>query len=345
MADADWTGGLASNYDYMLAEKPDDPAMRESASIWLYEDNGEFGFPRIGIEGIGAAWENHRYDCNFAFKDGRALIDVRQDAKSHSPIGPDGRPSILGSGGLMFQCIEPFRKWRVTYDGQPMDTTSADIIARKADPSRRTDLRFEVDITMVTPAWVQDNTPEKLAKMTEAERTDAGLMGYGYRMEHLFRGEGTLTIDGQTRPFKASGLRIHRQSVRPLEAFRGHCWQSAVFPDGRAFGYVAYPPVDGEEDTYNDGYLYQGGKWYPARARNIPFMRALVAGGDDVSVELESELGITRIGGVSAFNTFKLDIPELPGFALQQGGARYSWDGQTAFGMLERSTWESQIKT
>ena len=44
-----------------------------------------------------------------------------------------------------------------------------------------------------------------------------------------------------------------------MAAFRGHCWQSAVFPDGRAFGYIAYPlrPDESEEDRYNIGYFYQ----------------------------------------------------------------------------------------
>ena len=31
MTDEEWRGGLAPHYDYMLAERPDDPEMRESA--------------------------------------------------------------------------------------------------------------------------------------------------------------------------------------------------------------------------------------------------------------------------------------------------------------------------
>mgnify|MGYP000732865186 CR=1 FL=1 len=50
----DWTGGLPTDIDYMFPSRPADPEMRESASVWVYEDNGEFGFPRNGIEAIGA---------------------------------------------------------------------------------------------------------------------------------------------------------------------------------------------------------------------------------------------------------------------------------------------------
>jgi hypothetical protein len=196
---------------------------------------------------------------------------------------------------------------------------------------------------MAAPAWVQDNTPEALARMSERERTDAGLMGFGYRMEQLFRGTGTLWIDGKERKFNAVGNRIHRQSVRPLDAFRGHCWQAAVFPDGRAFGYIAYPPAE-DGSTYNEGYIWQDGKWYAATATKIPWLSSLVPSGQDNSLELQSALGTTRIEGLGCLNTFKIGSEgELAGFALNQGGTKYSWDGQTAYGMIERSTWLNKV--
>ena len=347
MDDAAWRGGLAPHYDYMLAEKPGDPAMRESASVWIYEENGEFAFPRNGIEAIGANWDHHRYDCNFAFADGRALYESRFDAQSASPIGADGKPTVLGAAlgpdNLTFECIEPYRRWRVRYSGEPIDTTSADIAAGTVDESRRTSLRYEIDLVMATPAWVQDNTPEALARMTERERGDAASMGLGYRMEHTCRGEGTLWIDGKERKFTAVGNRIHRQSVRPLDAFRGHCWQAAVFPDGRAFGFIAYPPAE-DGSTYNEGYIWQDGVWHSARATRIPWLTDLSPDANDTSLELESDLGLTRIEGLGSLHTYKIGKEgELAGFALNQGGSRYTWDGQTAYGMIERSTWLNKM--
>jgi hypothetical protein len=351
MANSDWYGGLEPELDYMLPGKPDDPEMRESASIWLYEENGEFAFPRNGIEAVGATWENHRYDCNFAFKGGRVLRESTT-GPTHPSLGPDGRNSILGAGGLQFRCIEPFRKWAVSYRGEPYEATVTDQIAGRfgifAGQSQfennaafpRRPVSYDVELTMVTPAWTQDYRQEKLAGMSEAERADAGSMGYGWRVEHLFRGEGTLTIDGQTREFRCNGSRIHRQSVRPMGEFRGHCWQSAVFPDGRAFGFIAYPLRDGEseEDRYNVGYVYHDGKMFPAKARNIAFLRKITPRGDDVAVELESELGTIRIGGETELTTIHLGNPGVNGFNNQQGGVRYDWDGQIAFGMIERSS-------
>ena len=60
--------------------------------------------------------------------------------------------------------------------------------------------------------------------------------------------------------FTGSGLRIRRQGVRRLDGFWGHCWQSALFPSGKAFGYIAYPPRPDGEPTFNEGYVYLGDK-------------------------------------------------------------------------------------
>ena len=108
--------GYRSTLDYMLPEKPSDPEMRESASLWLFEEGGAFGFPRNGLEAVGKVWETHRYDCNFAFAGGRVLRESSRGLTRPS-VGSDGRASILGAGPLVFRCIEPFRKWVVSYDG------------------------------------------------------------------------------------------------------------------------------------------------------------------------------------------------------------------------------------
>lgn len=337
----DWAGGLEPELDgQILPGRPEDPEMRESASIWLFEENGAFAFPRIGLEAQGAVWDRHRYDGNFAFPDGRILRLSKRAPTLPSDTG------VLGAGGLRFECLEPFRKWRVRLDDEAYDSRVEEQIAGRfrvfadseVDPAlRKVPVKFEVEIEMATPGWTQDLRPDKLAGMTEAERTDAGLMGFGWRVEHTYRGEGEFTIDGETRSFRAVGNRIHRQSVRPMGAFRGHCWQAAVFPDGRAFGYCAYPPRE-DGSTYNEGYIYQDGRMYAARATKVPFLRNVMPRGDDVSLELESELGTTRIEGVTTLGTFHVGNPGVNGMTNNQGGARYTWDEQTTYGMIERSS-------
>jgi hypothetical protein len=332
-------GGLTPDHELFFPRQPDDPEMRESTSIWLYEENGAFAFPRVGIEAEAKSWENRRHQGNFAVAGGRVLNGAGI-GHAHSPFGPDGRPTILGAGPIAFRCIEPFRKWEVTYDGLAVDCSIDEMIARSFDPEKKVPVRFAVQLTMVTPCWVQNTPPEMVAKMSPEDAMDAEHMGVGWRLEHLFRAEGEFHLDGKRHDFRGQGSRIKRQSVRPLAGFRGHCWQSAVFPDGRAFGFIAYPPSKDNPKTYFDGYIYQNGKMYPVRPVEIPWLRRVVGEGDDVSLALESELGITRISGRTALSTFRVGHPELVGLTLQQGGTHYTWDGQSAYGMIERSSFE-----
>jgi hypothetical protein len=328
--------GLPLERDFFFAERPQDPEMRESMSVWLFEENGAFAFPRGGVEAEAASWHSRRHQSNFAFANGRVLNGAGR-GPAHPPFGANGQPRILGAGPISFECLELFARWRLRFDGPALDGTVNEQIANALAPDRLTHVRLEAELAMATPAWVQDNTPEAVAKMSPSEAIEAANMGIGWRFEHLFRARGELTIDGATRAFKGQGLRIKRQSVRPLAGFRGHCWQSALFPDGRAFGYIAYPPRE-DGSAYNEGYVYQGGKMHRARAVKIPWLRRIVGSGDDCSLELESALGPTRIAGVSALSTFRVDNPDLPGLDLQQGGVRYEWDGQVAYGMIERSS-------
>lgn len=335
------SGGLALDKDLVLPGQPDHPEMRESVSIWIFEENGAFAFPRMGIEAEASSWDNRRLQANFSLASGRVLNGAGRGA-APSAIGPDGRPTVIGAGALTFRCIEPFRRWAVAFDGPVVDGhISEQIEGRLKTRKPTTNVKLAAEMTMMTPAWVQEVSSDT-AGMSAADAANAQAMGLGYRFEHHFRAQGTWEIDGTKRDFRGVGTRIHRQSIRRLEGFTGHCWLSALFPDGSAFGCLAYPPVPGaSEYSYNDAAIYKSGRLIPARIVKAPFLRRIVFERDDVSVELESELGRTRIEGVTALSTFRVGNPDIGGLNLQQGGARFTWDGQSAYGMVERSSHES----
>jgi hypothetical protein len=318
--------------------------MRDSVSFWVFDDKGELGLPRVGIEALAENWDAHAVQVNVAFPDGR-VYRTREDGPSWSPAGPDGRPTVLGGGPLGFECVREFDTWRMTFAGQLTQTSSADLVAgRKTGPL--VDVAFEVEATLAVPPWVQGALEGRVAD----------LMG-GPRYEQLFRARGTLTVAGDERSFTGTGLRIRRQGVRRLEGFWGHCWQSALFGSGRAFGYIAYPPRPDGEPTFNEGYLFTGdGALVPARVVEAPWLRRLQPLGEDVSVVLETADGPVRIAGETVLSTHDVtdpaDVPEemaallanwtFP--ALQQAGVRYTWDGEQTYGMLERSIPRDQLE-
>jgi hypothetical protein len=152
-------------------------------------------------------------------------------------------------------------------------------------------------------------------------------------------------VRGEEHPFTGSGLRIRRQGVRDITEFWGHAWQSALFPSGRAFGYIAYPPRPDGSESYNEGYLFTGdGELDPAKVRKAPWLRHLVGNGEDVSLELETADGVTRIEAQTVVATYELGLAGYPQFpVLSQCTVHYRWDGEETYGMLERSSMRDKI--
>lgn len=332
-------GTLPLDADFMLesAALPPFDWVREGTSFWLFEENGEFGIPRNGVEAEPWTWANRRYQANFAFRDGRVLQNAGSGAMP-PVINAQGRPAVLGGGPITYECLEPFERWRVAFDGMVVDTHVSEQIAQTVDRQKLAPLKYEFELQMVGPPHEQDISPEKFFTWGKGKQRDACSLGLGWRFEQMLRGEGEVEFDGTRTSAKVVGSRIKRRSVRTDGlSLRGHTWQAVVFPDGRAAGYDARPPHDDGEEPWNEGFIYQNGQMYPAKATKIPWLTQTVARGEDVSFELESELGTTRIEGVTELATFQLSKDHLRGLALSQSGARYTWDGMTSYGMIERS--------
>jgi hypothetical protein len=224
----DLSGGLPETREYVVAERPED-GIRDAVNVWLEEENGEFAM-RIGVEAVGSHWDRHELWLDIAFADGR-LWSRRGDGETHSPYGADGRPTVRGTGPLRFECVEPFRRWTASFDGDVARTSAAEI---RDNPDFKevawSPVTFAIDMAMAAPPWQSGTMTPEAAEALGGKQGDF----MSPRYEQLLRATGTLTIDGETRAFKANGLRIRRTGFRAFAGFSGHCWQSAVFPSGRA---------------------------------------------------------------------------------------------------------------
>lgn len=316
--------------DFPIEGRPEDPTMRDGVNVWFFEENGDFGFPRLAVDAVGPEWDNRMVWSTLVFANRRLLQGV-----NFHPAVPNldasGKPTTLGATALRFQCIDPMRKWHVSYEETITDGDVDQQIAGTLDAAKTAQVRLEADITLLPPLWSQffsDDDP----------RPEAGWMGRGWRYEVPCRVVGTLEIDGVSREFRANGNFVRRKSKRATSTdFPGHCWLAASFPDGRAFGCNVYPVTEGSP-VYNTGYIYKDGKAYEARVVEAPWLRELVFSGEDMSVVLESELGLTRIEGVSVLSSFKPRFVWMGGLNLNQGGIRFRWDDQETIGMTERSS-------
>ncbi|TCM19843.1 hypothetical protein EDF56_103488 [Novosphingobium sp. PhB165] len=336
----DLSGGVPEEREFVVAEKPDD-GLRDAVNVWIEEENGLFAM-RIGVEAVGSHWDRHEFWLDVAFADGR-LLSKRGDGDTHAPYGADGRPTVRGTGPVRFECVEPFRRWTATYKGQVAETTAQEIIDNPGfEETAWADLEIAVDMEMAAPPWVPGSLLPEAAEALGGEQ--GSFMSPRY--EQLFRCTGTLTVNGESRPFKANGLRIRRTGFRAFAGFWGHCWQSAVFPSGRAFGFNIYPPRDDGGLNYAEGWIIDAdGTRTPARPVQVPWLRRFLTGGENVSFVLETIDGRrVEIAGETFINIRSRGGHVLPpdwpkDFPLvQQSHAFYTWDGERTTGMIERSS-------
>ncbi|MEU9339915.1 hypothetical protein AB0D74_01645 [Streptomyces sp. NPDC048278] len=334
----DLTGGLPDTREDVFADVPANPEMRDSVSMWISDDRGAIGLPRFAVEAYAPQWEAHGIQLNLALPDGR-VYRLRETGKTHPALDEQGRPRIIGAGPLAFRCVEPFRLWTADFRGTAVRLTTAGLLGGHHD-GPRAEVEFHIEARPAVPPWIQGALlPDAAEKLTTG--VEQGFMG-GPRYEQLVRATGTVRVEGEEHAFTGSGLRIRRQGVRQLAGFRGHCWQSALFPDGRAFGYITYPPSPDGRPTYNEGFVFDGdGALVPARVVRAPFLRALRERGEDVTAVLETTDGRTvRVEAETVFSAHDTALrPTMPGFpVLHQSGVRYRWDGSETYGMMERST-------
>lgn len=336
----DVTGGIDPAREFVFPAQPDDPEMRESVNAWVWDDGDEIGLPRIGVEAVADQWDTHDVQMNIVYADGRVL-NLFAPGKVHDPIGADGKARVLGAGPLSFELVEPFAHWRMRFDGLAVENdvhTQLTGAARGGEPS--VPVEFELDLKGAVPPWENGALLAEAARVLR-EQEEGDLMG-GPRYEQLCRMTGTLRVGDDERQLSGGALRIRRQGVRRLARFWGHAWQSTVFPSGRAFGYIVYPDREDGKPTYNEGYLFDGdGALIPARVAEAPWLRRMVPRGQQFRVVLETEDGRTEtIQGESVVSAFSA-IPvtaEMSFPRLQQAIVRYTWDGETANGMMERSS-------
>lgn len=336
----DLSGGIPADREYVLDAQPED-GVRDAVNVWIEEENGLFAM-RVGVEAVAEQWDRHEMWLDIAFADGR-LYSRRGDGETQSAIGPGGKPTIRATGPMRFECVEPFQRWTARFEG-PVAETSAQEILEDPDFEEKkwVDVAFDIDMHMAAVPWQPGTmTPEAAAAM-------GGKQGdfMSPRYEQLFHCTGKLTVDGKTHDFKANGLRIRRTGFRAFAGFTGHCWMSAIFPDGRGFGLNAYPPRDDGEPTYEEAWVIDSdGRRVGARPVELPWLRKLVTGGEAVPLVLETLEGKRiAIDGVTFTNTRSRGGHVLPPDwpkdwpIVQQSHAFYTWDGVRTTGMIERSS-------
>ena len=132
----DLTGGLDPEREFVFETQPDDPEMRESVNIWVWDEGDDLGLPRLGVEAVGDQWDTHELQFNLALAGGR-VVNIFGAGKVHDPLGADGKPRILGAGPIEFELVKPYEHWKARIQGDAT-ATSVEAQIRGAQPGSGT---------------------------------------------------------------------------------------------------------------------------------------------------------------------------------------------------------------
>ncbi len=335
----DLSGGMEPSVDEIQEDLPSAPVAREGVSMWMWDDDGGWGLPRMGVEALRVGDDtSHSVMLNLAFPDGR-VCTTRTNAERMPVLNRLGRPRVLGAGPLRFECLEPFARWRVSFDGavalHEAGNPLVGILRPSGTPSDfpgdQVALRLELESTMALPPWVQGSL-EPEGHFNPGE----------HRFEQLFKATGTVTLNGNETRFVGGGLRVHRTGGDrgQFQDWYGHCWQSSLFPSGRGFGFIHYHPRPDGSARFSEGWMFDGSEIVPARVEGTPWMRGAAYGGEDVSFTLRTRARTVRIEGQTTVSTFRRTGPEVENhdpLVLQSGITRCRWGNEESHGMIERS--------
>jgi hypothetical protein len=259
---------------------------------------------------------------------------------------PAQRPA---SAGLRLRCVEPFRRWKVNFDGMAGLSPYQEMLAGRVRDVQRQRVIINLDIECRTPVWDAHHGATSSGNRGSMEKQSWASEHY----QQLFRATGTITVGGCELPFDGCGVRDHSRGQRghAVEQFGGHDLFTAVFPSGRAFGMMKMWEPEGKV-SLNVGYVIVDGKLHHSEVLVTPELTCPTFSGDDVSFSMTSPLGTHEIKGEmvkTLYATFEepyysygmgcgadLTSGHRP-FIFAPGFAKWTWDNEVVYCYAERS--------
>lgn len=332
-------GGLPPELEYFQYDTPDDPGVRDSATLWIMDQGGLIALPRVTLDAIGSAWHRPNLQLNLILADGRS---ANLWTSAAGIVRPDlqGRATVRTAGPLRFQCHEPFRHWSLHFDG---NITLSGPGRSPAGTSKPEPLSFHLDAYMCAPPWLMGGLSGEAAAAMHSGGA-AMLMG-GVRYEQLCRVRGWLRLDHRDYPIDGTGMRVRRRGVRQMSPALGHCQLSALFPSGKAFGAIVMAQGPAEPPVFSEAFLYTPHEGRtPARIVASPWMTELPSRDEDATLVLDTPHGTVTIEGRTLLTILDGEHFEMAATAvLQQGTARYRWGGEETIGLIERCALRSAL--
>ncbi|HEX3842083.1 MAG TPA: hypothetical protein VHU85_14920 [Acidimicrobiales bacterium] len=333
----DLSSALAPDREYPLSTPPDIPYWAENMLFTLYDPTADFGlWLHLGtVPTDWSMWED--IVLGYLPGDGGLL-----HMTSYHRTPAERRPA---GSNLSFTCLEPFRRWKLEFDGRCLLSEYEQLRQGRALDSVKHPLAFELTVECATPVWD--------AHTSATIGDDRGSMrGQSWATDHyqqLFTVQGPVQLPEGEIEFKGTGWRDHSRGPRhggTGATWGGHAIVNCFFPDsGRGFGLTRMWDPDGEL-TLDAGFVVDAdGVLHHAEVLEVPRFYEPRVSGDEIPIGLGYPGGEVRLLGRTVKETWMTRNHALARGVEREGKAsilaeafaRFEWDGEVGYGLCERS--------
>jgi hypothetical protein len=238
---------------------------------------------------------------------------------------------IPAGANLAFKMVEPFKKWKVTFDGFALHTPHEEMRTGVVSDGPKQRVILDLDVELVTPPWdahsgATDDTGKGSMKAQEWA-TD--------HYEQLCHATGTVTLESGTVTFDGTGWRDHSRGPRGggvSAGWGGHVIMGAWFPGQHAgIGLSRYWAPNGDV-TLEGGWLVDNDVLRHVPVAEIPLVEHLQTSGEKLRFAVGSEGDISSFEGVT---TTSMWTGMSPGMPYGAGAARPALVYAINFGTCE----------
>jgi hypothetical protein len=247
-------------------------------------------------------------------------------------VGLSTDAAIPATGALSVSCERPFERWRLRHHGPALRTSSAAAARGLVVGGAIESLDYDVTFERLHPVW----------DLTDWMREQQ--WGHAH-VEQAGTFRGAVSANGRTYDLDGTGFRDHTLGPRNFANLNRTCWAHAEFPSGRVFCALRiWSPTD--DVVLNQGFVFDQGEMHDATPGEMPTVTTPSGEPRKFTIELDDRAA--RIEGEVIHSTaFMLDEPNDlvigtdPSRAatkvIVETPCRFTWDGETGFGWLERS--------
>jgi hypothetical protein len=251
-------------------------------------------------------------------------------------FGRQGSPIGASPSTLAFEFSEPWNRGAVRMDGAGVKVSREQANSGLIGEGRHGPLRLNLDWTAFGPVWGMRDS-------------DLSEQSWGAtRYEQLCEVSGTVACAGEEFEFNGTALRDHTRGPRDFLPVVKHACFSCTFPESGRGMHVLDVLVDDTNHHILRAAILDKGELHEAE---VIRSTALVDSRDDVDGSYELELrwpgGQAVVHaqtvrnmptGLAGLNEFILGLETEQSYNhCFEGFARFTWDGEVAYGLSERS--------